>query len=322
MSTWLKISHHSHTGKLRPHHHTSYFPLVMIMLFVGFLLGTASHVALADTPYTGPEAGTIGLQGIVPAEPPTEGATIDIPSQGQRFTESPVTVSGTCPEGILVEIFKNDIFAGSTMCRDNGTYTIDIDLMVGENTLVAKVFDALNQPGPDSNKRTVFYDALPPQTGPLTSFDFYGEPLMLSTDAVYRGVFPGENLSVPIDIIGGTPPYAVNIQWGDTTNKVVPRDNNTPFRASHVYEKAGTYQVTFQASDADGRVAFLSVAAIVNGQPEAVTAAGPTGSGAANQLLMLWPLYAATLAVIVSFWLGEQREKRLLDHRGLLLHPQ
>ena len=38
----------------------------------------------------------------------------------------------------------------------------------------------------------------------------------------------------------------------------------------------------------------------------------------ANLLLALWPLYAATFAVVVSFWMGEWREKRLLVKHGVL----
>lgn len=262
----------------------------------------------------------MGLTGIVPGPPPDDPATIGTPKNGQRFDKSPITVSGTCPQHTLVEVFKNNIFAGSTFCSDNGTYSIEIDLLFGKNVLVARVYDALNQQGPDSNKVTVYYDALPAQSGPLSSLDFDGAQLLLNTDAVYRGIFPQKEFNVPIEVLGGTPPYAINVQWGDSSNRVVPRHDNTPFKVDHEYSRPGTYQIALQASDAVGRVAFLSVAAIVNGQPEvaAVASAGPTP----NQLLLLWPLYTALAAVVFSFWLGEQREKRLLTQHGLLLTPQ
>lgn len=321
MKHWLKLSHHTHTGKIRPHEHTSYFPLSLLLILVGYVLIGYSSVVLADTPYTGPESGAVGLSGTMPADPPTEAATITSPVNQERFSTSPVTVRGTCPEDTLVQIYKNDIFAGSTPCTDQGTFSLDVDLLIGRNVLVARVYDNLNQAGPDSNKVVTFYDAVPPQAGPLTGLDFGGNQLVLNTDAVYRGVFPEREFKVPIDILGGTPPYALNVQWGDSTNRVVPRDNNTPFKINHTYQKPGTYQISLQASDSVGRVAFLTVAAIVNGQPEV-----PTGTGAStaevNRLLLLWPLYTGAAAVVASFWLGEQREKRLLRHRGLLLSTQ
>lgn len=320
MLKWLKISHHDHSGKLRSHEHTSYLPLGLLLLVVGFAL--TGYSAYAATPYAGPEAGSIGLTGTMPGKPPTVAATIKVPINGQRFGTSPVAVSGTCPENTLVEIFKSDIFAGSTPCTSAGTFRLEIDLLIGQNILIAKVYDALNQPGPDSNAVTVFYDALPPQADPLAGLSFGGSQMLLNTDAVFRGVFPNDELNVPIDILGGTPPYAVNVQWGDSNNKIVPRNDNNTFRVGHIYKKAGTYQVTIQATDSQGRVAFLTVAAIVNGQPPIEAAAATASASKPNQLLLLWPLYTASIAVLVSFWLGEQREKRILDKRGLIVHPQ
>jgi hypothetical protein len=320
MLHWLKLSHHHHSLKLRPHEHTSYLPLGFMLLVVGFALSAYTQSAYSASP--GPEAGSIGMSGIMPGPAPTVAATIEKPTNGQRFSTTPVTVSGTCPKDTLVEVFKNDIFAGSTPCDNTGRYTFEIDLLVGQNILIARVYDSLNQPGPDSNAVTVFYDALPSQADPLAPLNFGGSQLLLNTDAIYRGIYPEKEMTMPVDILGGTPPYAVNIQWGDTTNKVVPRNDNETFRVGHIYKKPGIYQVTLQGSDAAGRAAFLTVAAIVNGQPP--VAAGPTSAATAvkNSLLLLWPLYVGVLAVVVSFWLGEQREKKVLANHGLLLHPQ
>jgi hypothetical protein len=252
----------------------------------------------------------------MPGKPPTTAAVIKSPTTGQRFATSPITFSGTCPENTLVEIFKNDIFAGSTVCTDKGTFSLEVDLLIGQNSVVARVYDALNQAGPDSNIVIVYYDALPNPADSLNSFNFGGNQLLLNTDAVFRGIFPEQTMNVPLDILGGTPPYAVNIAWGDATNKVVPRNDNATFNVTHEYKKPGVYQVVFQATDAGGRVAFLTVAAIVNGQPDPVAATAPVATP--GQLLLLWPLFVGAVAVTVSFWLGEQREKRVLEKRGLL----
>ena len=141
MLSWLKLSHHTHTGKLRPHEHTSYLPLAAMLIFVGCLLGV--YTVSAASP--GPAGGSIGISGTVPTKPPTVAATIQKPTGQQRFSETPITVSGTCPVNTLVEVFKNDIFAGSTACSGTGTYTLDIDLLIGQNTLIARVYDAINQ---------------------------------------------------------------------------------------------------------------------------------------------------------------------------------
>jgi hypothetical protein len=249
----------------------------------------------------------------MPGKPPKTGATITSPTNQQRFSVTPVTVKGTCVANMLIEIYKSDIFAGSGACSKDGTFSIDIDLLIGQNVLIARTYDSLNQQGPDSNAVTIFYDALPTQAAGLKSLDFGGPQMLINTDAVFRGSFPQQQMAVPISIIGGTAPFAINMQWGDSTNKVVPRGDNQPFNVTHVYKKAGVYQITIQGTDAQGRVAFLTVASVINGQPATAAAAGtnPTNSSM-NKLLALWPLYTASVAIVVSFWLGERREKRIL----------
>lgn len=315
MVSWLKLSHHSHTGRLRPHEHTSYLPLGFLLLLVG--IGLTAFTATAASPP--PQAGSVGLTGIMPGKPPTTAAHITAPASGQHFSTSPVTFKGTCPSNTLVEIFKNDIFAGSVPCSNSGTFSLDVDLLIGKNTVVARVYDALNQKGPDSNSVIVYYDALPPQGSPLNALNFGGSQLLLNTDAIFRGAFPDHDLVVPINIIGGTAPYAVNVQWGDTVSTMVPRKDNAPFKVAHAYAKPGTYQISLQATDSTGRVAFLTVASIVNGQPPVVAAPIQSSPSMLKNLLLLWPLYTAAVAVVSSFWLGEWREKHVLMKHGQLV---
>lgn len=308
MLNWLKLSHHSNTGRFSPHDHTSYIPLAILLLVVGFAL-TIYSVSAASPP---PQESSVGITGVVPGPAPATAATITKPGDGQHTSTSPINISGSCPKDTVVELFKNDIFTGSTMCTNDGTFSLDVDLLFGENKIIARVYDALNQAGPDSNAITIFYDILPGQPGPLSSFNFGGSQLLLNTDAVYRGVFPEKEMQMPIDILGGTPPYAVNVQWGDTNNKVIPRPDNSSFRTAHTYSKPGIYQVSLQASDTKGRVAFLGVAVVVNGQPSVGTATTATPSST-NQLLLLWPVYTAVIGILISFWLGERREKRIMS---------
>lgn len=320
----LKLSHHHHSGSYRPHEHTSYLPLVAILLLTGGVLALTTFSIQAAPP--SPQSRSVGLTGAMPGPPPDDPAVITSPNDQQRFDTSPITVEGTCPEDSLVEILKNNIFAGSTLCTEDGTFSLDIDLLIGQNDLTARVYNALNQPGPNSETVTVFYDALPPQSEPLSSSGFGNDQLLLNTDAVYRGIFPGETLTMPVEIINGTPPFALEISWGDNNEDIVPRDNNQPFRIEHVYERPGSHQVDLQVTDSEGRIAFLTVVAVINGQPSEVPAGGVGASDGTNGqptffsiLSVVWPLLAATLAMVVSFWFGERREKRILADRGLLI---
>lgn len=320
MATWLKLSEPAHTGRPRAHEHTSYALLALLLFFVGAALSFYT-VHAGDLTWTRPlpKEGSIGLTGTVKGKPPATGATIGAPGEGQHFTSSPIELTGTCPANTLVEIFRNDIFAGSTICDETGKYTITIDLLSGANSFVARVYDALNQAGPDSNKVTVYFDFAPQQANGLRSLDVGGTPMVIVTDAVFRGTFPGQEMSMPVSIIGGVPPYAVNVLWGDTKNNLTSRADNQEFRQPHAYAKAGIYQIAVQATDSKGRVAFLTVAAIVNGQPDTVAATETKTQPPIY--LALWPLYTAAVAMVISFWLGEKREKHALASHGQLLTP-
>lgn len=320
MATWLKLSAHKHSGRRVPHEQTSYIILALLLFAVGVVLSFYT-VHAADFTWTRPlpAGGSIGLTGTMPAKPPTIGATINTPTDGQHFTTSPIELKGTCLANLLVEIFRNDIFAGSTICDEKGQYIITVDLLSGANIFFARVYDSLNQAGPDSNKVSVYFDFTAPTASGVRSLDSGVAPMIIITDAVYRGIFPDAEMSMPINVLGGVPPYAINVLWGDTKNNLYSRADNQEFRAAHTYAKPGIYQVAIQASDSQGRVAFLTVAAIVNGQPDPV-AATETKSGT-PMLLTLWPLYTAAVATVISFWLGEKRERHALAAHGQLLTP-
>jgi hypothetical protein len=322
MPSKSKLSPHKHTGRKLPHHHTSYASLAFLVMLCGLVLSAVTLNASAyeyGDPNPGPFAGSVGLSGKVSEPPPTVAAVITRPSNGQRFGATPITVSGTCPKDTIVELFKNDIFAGATTCKDDKTFGLEIDLLYGSNTLVARVFDALDQAGPDSNNVTVFYDALPAQAAPLNSSNLNDIQLILRSSPVYRGTFPSQEFKLPLEIISGTPPFALNIDWGDNKSDLLSRSDNLAFSVPHTYTRPGSYQVTIKATDAKGRLAFLTVLVIVNGRAE--TTGGtqtPTTPSKNMSLLIAWPLFVVLILLIISFWLGERREKHKLEISGAL----
>ena len=129
----------------------------------------------------------ISTSGGAVADP--DGATISFPTNGQSFNNIPITVQGICPADLLVKIFKNEVFSGAVFCEGNGTFSLEIDLFSGRNELVARVYDALDQPGPDSNKPVVTYN----DAGTRTPID----QLVITSNFALRGADPfrGEPIS-------------------------------------------------------------------------------------------------------------------------------
>lgn len=267
---------------------------------VGLFLVSVSPLASAQvsTPPPNPQQGSVGLQGEIKGKPPTQGATITVPGNGQTFTTTPITVAGICPKGLLVEIYKNNVFAGSVNCT-NGSFSLLVDLFDGRNDLVAKVFDSLNQQGPDSNTVSVTFNTNKPTVGPRIS---------LTTAYAKRGAVPNTTLTYPITISGGIGPYALSADWGDkTTVDLLSRPFAGEVTLEHIYKQSGIYNVIFRATDASGNAAFLQVVGIGNG-PIQQTSQNTGQTVVIQTKIIWWPLIIALILIIVSFWLGRRQQ--------------
>ena len=268
-----------------------------------------------------PQSGSTGLTGTVPTDPPTQGATITFPNNGQVFTDSQIDVTGVCPQGLLVKMFKNEVFAGSVVC-ENGSFNITIDLFSGDNELVARVFDELDQPGPDSNRPVVTFDD-------AAGIDSALERVTLTTNFAKRGANPGEALTWPITVTGGTGPYAISVDWGDGEESLLSLDLAGEFIVEHTYETPVTYRIIVRATDANGTTSFLQLVGVANGAVQDVPATA-TGEGGASITpststglqFIVWPLYVMLALIFSTFWLGRRYEikklkKKLASHQSL-----
>ncbi len=280
--------------------------LLAVGLFVLLIGGTGTR----PTVFAAEESGSIGVEGRISSPPPTTGATISVPGNGATFTALPITVQGICPTGLLVKLFKNNVFAGSTQCT-NGSYAIIIDLFSGQNELVARVYDDLDQPGPDSNLVTVTYTD--PRQGAQNR-------VSLTSNFAKRGANPGQTLSWPIILSGGNGPYAVSVDWGDgTVLELQSREFPGAFDIDHVYDSPGVYNIVVKAVDANGGVAYLQLVGVANGplsQSEATNSSSGSNESSEKQVEILWQPAAILVPFIVStFWLGKKYQIKSIKTR-------
>ena len=207
---------------------------------------------------TNPQNGGIGMQGTINEVPPTQGATITSPANGASFTQLPVTVTGWCPNGLLVKIYSNGIFSGSVMCAGS-SYSAKTDLFSGRNDLTAIVYDSLDQAGPSSNTVTVNYVA-------NTANANVANLVALTSNYARRGADPDQILTWPIIISGGAAPYALSVDWGDgLASDLYTSSSAGEYTIQHTYNKSGTYSVLIKAADNNGRDAYLQLVAVANG---------------------------------------------------------
>lgn len=282
------------------------------ILFVS-LFGVVFFVYLAPvraaSPVENPQAGSVGLEGRIPSKPPTQAPTISTPTNGQSFTQTPITVAGLCPRGLLIKVFANNVFVGSVMC-DSGSYTILVDLFAGQNDIVARAYDAFDQAGPDSNiVKVTFNDT---QFSP-----FGGSLLSLTSSYAQRGSNPGETLTWPVILSGGTGPYAISVDWGDNkAPDLISRQFAGTIDLKHVYSAAGVYRVIVKATDKNGLTAYLQLVAIANGAIITNVPADESEKKPQVVTRVLWlPAAASVLLIFVAFWLGRRYELAALRKR-------
>ncbi len=283
-----------------------HFLIALTMAVVGSLSGPSASALAAITP---PPAGSgsIGLEGIISTAPPKQGATITSPGNGSNFTNLPITVNGLCPNGLLVKLFSNNVFVGSVNCV-NGSYSIQIDLFSGQNELVARVYDALDQAGPDSNTVTVKYTD--------TNFLQFGTSLSLSSIYARRGANPGEELNWPIILSGGSGPYAISVDWGDGTP---PDLSSQPFPGTitikHTYKAAGIYKIIIKATDKNGASAYLQLVGVGNGKANDSASGTNTKTAVTITKIIWWPMLLLLPLIPAAFWAGRRNELYIIRTR-------
>ena len=255
------------------------------------------------------ETGSVGIQGTVSAPPPALAPIISIPANGASFTSLPVTVGGICDSDLLVKVFKNGVFAGSAQCQ-NGSFSLSMDLFSGRNELIAKQYDLLDQESPPSSTVTVNFND--------TVDSSASERVTLTTNFAKRGADPGQKLSWPVAVSGGTGPYAVTVQWGDGEDSAYSIPFPGEFFIDHSYKNPGSYTVVVKAVDVNGKTAYLQVVAIGNGplSQEGVNSTGngstsddnePTSANTKTTTRILWQPAAIMIPFILStFWLGKR----------------
>lgn len=268
--------------------------------------------ALDAIPTPDPKPGSYGLEATKKQAPPTQGATITTPGGGSTST-SPVTVSGICPTGLLVQVYNNGVMVGAVMCA-GGSFSLQVSLFAGTNELSAIVYDDLGQAGPVSNIVSLTYNA--------TNFTAFGSLVTLTSSYGRRSAPAGDVLTWPLQLTGGSGPYAFSIDWGDGSKPELKSQALAGVvNIAHTYKKAGIYTVNITVTDVNGVSAFLQLVAVSSGQvdgsqqqqakdqPRVQTVEKPT---------IMWVPTALGLALLLpSYWLGRRSQMVSIRHKML-----
>ncbi len=273
---------------------------ITVGMYLVALFGFVSPVsAINQIPTPQPIPGSYGLAATKTQDPPTTAPTITTPGNGGSFSSSPTTVSGICTSGLLVQVYDNGVMVGSVMCTNN-SFSLQVSLFAGANELTAIMYDDLEQAGPTSNIVTVNYTD--------SNIGAFGQMITLTSSYGRRSAPANKELTWPLQLTGGTGPYAFSIDWGDEAKAELKSQSLAGLvTIAHTYKKAGIYQVNIRVTDANGVSAFLQVTAVSSGKVEAAATSGSQDTSAPTKVEVLWiPSVIAVLLLLPTFWLGRR----------------
>lgn len=317
-----KFSHPSHTGKKLAHKHTSYHGLIFLLILLGVILifGNASIRAL-----------NVDVTAYLPNDPPSEAAIINNPVAGANLNQNPIIISGTCQHSspsYHVKVFSNNVIVGTSLCV-NGSFSIGASLLLGNNNLVAKTYNFIEQPGPDSVMVSVLLKALDitenvvsREPVNVTTFpDFKLTPnletLRVVASPTFVSFIPGEQFNLTVATLGGKPPYAVNVEWGDDMEDIYSLTGLEQITISHTYDIQKNYQIMINATDSMGNKTQFIVTADAGGkinknQSPIIGDTSGTGTPWYMNAQIVIILYASTTLAVIGFWMGEVTKARTL----------
>ncbi|HUD06484.1 MAG TPA: hypothetical protein VMR34_01220 [Candidatus Saccharimonadales bacterium] len=308
-------------------------PLVVFvwLCLAVFILGWTFRV-LADS---------ITITAVVPAVPLEEGATITSPINGANLTQTPIEVSGYCPNNSYINLYNNGVFAGTALCQ-SGVFQIEVDLFTGDNILIAQDYNFTDQAGPTTPSVQVTYkqstNGTTQSSAPSSSTTTPNSvnvpkvlPLLLTSSFHYQTFAIGSPFSWQLDLQGGNPPFKVMINWGDGKTTNMTFNSDSVFTITHSYIEAGYFPIRVFATDSEGGHYMMQLSALIRSPGSAGilnSTGGPiTGStinntpstgvegflvDSKNWLWLAWPTLIIVTLMMVGFWLGELQERRYL----------
>jgi hypothetical protein len=282
------------------------------MCLLALFVYTQPAGAITALPTPDPQPGSYGIEATKKQAPPTTTATITTPGNGASFSSSPITVNGLCTNDLLVQVYNNGVMVGAVICK-GGSFSVQVSLFAGTNELTAIQYDNLEQASPVSNSITVNYTD--------TNFTAFGQQITLTSSYGRRSSAAGTELTWPLQLSGGTGPYAFSIDWGDgTPAELKSQALSGLVTISHTYKNAGIYQLNIKVTDANGVSAFLQVIAVASGKVDSATAtqnsSNDTQASATPRILWI-PYILLLLLLLPTYWLG--RRSQLISIRNKML---
>ncbi len=307
-----------------------YIARVLVFLSSLFLLAySSSQFALAAS---------YDVSASVAFPPPTQAATIDPLLNNITVSNAAFVISGTCevltPPGVIT-VLRGATLLGSQSCV-SGSYSLQIVLAEGVNTLIVRSASVSSLYGPDSSPVTITLNtpAAPIPTTPQTSSPAPTTPgatnltpadnnafnagtssgLSIAPQDPFTVMSPSNQVSLSFRIDGGSTPYTIELNWGDGTTETKTIDKPGDYTFTHQYRNAGNYTVKGRLRDVLGAVTEISHAVVVAKPTDQTikpssTEASPPNNSVVSWVTQHWVATSVGVAAVgvagAAYWLGQ-----------------
>ena len=221
------------------------------------------------------------------------------------------TISGLAPPFSKVTLtFHSNPITCSTQAGKNGrwTCTIPTALTPGIHSVDAEAIT----PDGKTLKFPRFY-ILVVADHPSLLKPIIPTPLTVTSDYQYQAKYPGELWSFELTIAGGTPPYSLDVTWGD--NKTTNETNvKSPITLTHSFTSSGVFHPFFHIVDKSGQSASFQTL-VVSKTVRADSLFTSSLDDIRSYLWIIWPTYIVIALMVISFWLGEYEIMTKVTHK-------
>lgn len=207
----------------------------------------------------------------VPYDPPSIATSIHPTFNNLTVNNNQLVITGTCQvlnPAAIVSLWRQGSSIGSTICGAGGTFSIQVTLLEGANTLTPRTSNLNNLYGPDGAVITITLNTpvvQPPQNSNNTSSDTNSNPasssptaqttisnLVISAKEPFNLLNTDNQVSVEIIVDGGNAPYVIRLNWGDGTSETKEVSASGTYVFTHTYDKEAVYQVKASVTDVLG----------------------------------------------------------------------
>lgn len=197
-------------------------------------------------------AADFNVSASVPTVVPSVAAVINQPAINSVVAQKNINVAGICQlmaQPLIVSIWRDNSILGSAICA-NGLFSIDVNLILGENILVAKSQNTVGQFGPNSSLHPVSYrpsivNTDPTGTNLLSNFQVNSGQSAAHLSNSAQG-------SIEIIIQDGKAPYQVIINWGDGNFDELTLNQSGNHVFDHQFAELIDDKIVILVTDADG----------------------------------------------------------------------